>query len=88
MVSYDIPGDRTRAKVSKTLCGFGRRQQYSVFECEVSEARYRELKKRIWALIDPDEDSVIFYHLCAHCKGGIEVYGQAKVLELEEVIVI
>jgi CRISPR-associated protein Cas2 len=33
VVSYDIPEDRKRDRVSKTLLDFGARVQYSVFEC-------------------------------------------------------
>ncbi len=88
VVSYDIPGDRTRLKVSKTLSGFGRRRQYSVFECDVSEARYRELKRKIDALIDRETDSVIFYRICGACRGEIEIFGRGELPEVLTLIVV
>ena len=35
LVCYDIPDDRRRTKVMQTLLDFGRRVQYSVFECDL-----------------------------------------------------
>lgn len=35
--------------------------QNSVFEGEISKANYMKLKRELERLIDPDEDSVIFY---------------------------
>ncbi len=88
VVSYDIPSDRTRTRVSKTLSGFGNRRQYSVFECEVSEARLRELKKKIDALIDRETDSVIFYRLCGSCRCEIEIFGRGDLPEVLSLIVV
>lgn len=33
LISYDIPDDRRRVRVAKTLKDYGDRVQYSVFEC-------------------------------------------------------
>lgn len=48
VVTYDIPSDKRRQKVAKLLEGYGRRVQYSVFECLLSEVKYEELQKRLW----------------------------------------
>ena len=37
LVCYDITSDRVRNKIVKTLEGYGRRVQYSVFECDLDE---------------------------------------------------
>ena len=36
VVTYDIPSNKRRKKVSDLLEGYGRRVQYSVFECLLS----------------------------------------------------
>ena len=36
VVSYDIPDNKRRTKVMKLLEGYGRRAQFSVFECHVA----------------------------------------------------
>ena len=47
VVTYDIPNDKRRKKVSDLLEGYGRRVQYSVFECLLTSAKYAELKHRL-----------------------------------------
>ena len=44
IVSYDIVDDKRRTKLAKRLCDFGKRVQYSVFECDLSK---EQLKKMI-----------------------------------------
>ena len=51
IVSYDIASDRLRNRIARTLEGYGRRVQYSVFECELSEKRYKELYEKLLKLI-------------------------------------
>ncbi|MFE4108590.1 CRISPR-associated endonuclease Cas2, partial [Almyronema epifaneia] len=36
LVVYDIPDDKRRTKLATFLEGYGRRVQYSVFECFMS----------------------------------------------------
>ena len=71
LVSYDIPstpeGDRRRAKVARRMEAYGIRVQWSVFECELSPALVRKLRKEIGDVIDTGEDSVRFYPICATC---------------------
>ena len=52
MVSYDIVDDKTRTKVMNFLKDYGTRVQYSVFECELSEEKFKEMKKGVEALIN------------------------------------
>jgi CRISPR-associated protein Cas2 len=78
VVSYDIPNDRRRTKVMKTLEGYGHRVQYSVFECEVRPADLEKLKTRLKALIQPEEDDVRLYDLCESCQGKVRMLGRAK----------
>ena len=52
IVSYDIASDRLRNRIARTLEGYGRRVQYSVFECELSEKRYKELYEKLLKLTE------------------------------------
>jgi CRISPR-associated protein Cas2 len=63
IVSYDIPNDKRRSKVAKILEGYGRRAQYSVFECEISPEQCDRLELALKREIDPDEDDIRFYPL-------------------------
>jgi len=79
LVSYDIPDDRRRVKIAKTLEDFGERVQYSVFECELEQQHLDRLRNRLGMLVEEDDDSIRFYLLCARCKGSIEVLGRGEV---------
>lgn len=78
VIAYDIPNDRRRGKVLRTLRGFGQWTQYSVFECFLSAKELVLLRDRLGKQIRPEEDSVRFYPLCQGCCGKVETVGGAK----------
>jgi CRISPR-associated protein Cas2 len=80
IVSYDIPSNRRRYKVMKTLEGFGTRVQYSVFECNLKAREVDELRKRLTKLCG-QEDSIRFYFLGAEDVNRIERLGDMRTVE-------
>ncbi len=79
VVSYDIVDDRRRSKVAKVLLDYGTRVQYSVFEVE--DACYLDdIKKKLSALIDKDEDSIYYYQLCGGCEKRKIITGKKKAM--------
>lgn len=80
VVSYDIPSDRRRTKVMKTLEGFGARVQYSVFECRLKPKEIDDLRRRLKKLI-VKEDSIRFYLISADDVKRIERLGDARTVE-------
>jgi len=83
LVSYDVstvtPGGKRRlARVAKACVGFGLRVQYSVFECEVEPAQWVRLRNVLLDLIDPEQDSLRFYHLGAKWQRRVEQHGRRK----------
>ncbi len=81
MIAYDIPDDRRRTKVHKTLCGFGEWTQYSLFECYLTDKELVMLQGRLEKLLKPEEDSVRFYHICAACMVKAITIGSEKPVE-------
>ena len=59
----------------KLLKSYGAHVQKSVFECRLDERRLLELKAKIQKEIDPKEDKVRYYDLCARCQRMIEHIG-------------
>lgn len=88
LVSYDIPEDRRRVKLAKTLLDFGRRVQYSVFECLLERDLLEEMVGRIEGIIDEAQDSVRIYGLCADCEKVIRVIGTGEVSKDEAVYIL
>ncbi|RLC91992.1 MAG: CRISPR-associated endonuclease Cas2 [Chloroflexi bacterium] len=79
VVCYDIPDDRRRTRVGKTLEGFGYRVQKSVFECEVDVDLYQRMRDQVGAVIDPQEDGVRYYSLCQSCLSKVVIAGLGEV---------
>lgn len=65
VVVYDIADDRRRLKLANFLEGYGRRVQYSVFECFLSLDRMRSLHHKVEQQVKLDEDNVRFYWISA-----------------------
>ncbi|MBW4497941.1 MAG: CRISPR-associated endonuclease Cas2 [Oscillatoria princeps RMCB-10] len=75
VVVYDIPCDKRRKAVSDLLEGYGRRVQYSVFECVLTGPKYEELQKRLRKRVKLEEDSVRFYVVPKHMLGQVDTWG-------------
>lgn len=80
LVSYDVAtvdkiGQGRLRRVAKTCLNYGQRVQNSVFECDVDPAQWTALKNRLIELIDPDQDSLRFYHLGANWQHRVEHVG-------------
>ncbi len=63
VVCYDVVDDKRRRKVMETLEGYGRRAQYSVFECDLDLTKVLRLSNQLNYLINQEEDDVRFYPL-------------------------
>mgnify|MGYP000644209489 CR=1 FL=1 len=87
-VCYDIPNDKRRLQVMKTLEGFGQRVQYSVFECEVRPADLERLKERLRTLVDKKQDDIRFYPLCESCLRKVTLLGKAELHRQQDYMVV
>ena len=79
VVSYDIPEDKRRTRVMKTLKDFVNHVQYSVFECDIKEPVYRRMRERLKRSIVEKDDSVRFYFLDEDAVKKIETIGATGV---------
>ena len=76
LVSYDVSDDNHRRHVMEALKDFGRRVQYSVFECNLEKRALDELMGRLEFEIDPATDSCRLYRLCEACAGEVRILGK------------
>jgi CRISPR-associated protein Cas2 len=88
VISYDIVDDKRRHRVHETLKDFGRRVQYSVFECELDGGEAEELAQRVGFEIDGDTDSCRFYRLCEGCRSEVRIAGKGDQYREPEVIIV
>ena len=70
------------------MLSFGYRVQKSVLEGFSSKDFLGEIKKRLREIIDPHEDSVRIYPLCAECSQKVEILGAGKLIEDVNYIII
>lgn len=61
LVVHDIADDKRRTKLAAFLEGYGRRVQYSVFECFLNLDDMQILHQKIVKRIKVDEDNVRLY---------------------------
>lgn len=76
LISYDVSEDDRRRRIFEALKDYGRRVQFSVFECELDEAELALLWRRLEPSVDPATDSVRCYRLCGACAGAVQILGR------------
>ena len=89
VIAYDIPDDKRRYRMARTLEGHGERVQYSVFECQLTAAQFEKLWRELRKLVDTAEGSLRAYRLCPECAGWVRTAGQARIVEeVPEVFIV
>jgi len=78
VVTYDIPNDRRRTKLHKTLRNYGTPVQYSVFECLVDDKELARMQTAVKRIIKPRLDDVRYYFLCGACQKRIQTTAAGK----------
>jgi CRISPR-associated protein Cas2 len=85
---YDIPDDKRRDRLRRTLLGFGTPVQYSVFECDLTPRQVLRMRKAVLGVISLPEDNVRYYQLCRGCVANVEVFGGQPVTHRNPVYVV
>ncbi|MBX3275639.1 MAG: CRISPR-associated endonuclease Cas2 [Sandaracinaceae bacterium] len=76
LIVFDIADDGRRSRVVKALLARAERVQKSVFEApDLNRAAYLRLRSELEGLIDPTQDDLRYYRLCAACVGRSEHVG-------------
>lgn len=93
LITYDIAtgdraGRRRLRKVAQACLDWGKRVQFSVFECDLNAAQWVEVRAKILGLMDESLDSVRFYILDRAAKKRIEHHGVREPVDLEGPLVI
>lgn len=73
VIAYDIANNKRRTRIVKELEKFGKRVNYSVFECLITTRQYDTLKDKISTIANAKYDNVIFYTLCLDCYSKLSI---------------
>ena len=78
IVTYDISDTRRWRRVFKTMHGFGKWLQLSVFQCRLSRRRRAELETKLRELIKMDKDHVLVIDIGPAEKAEVAVTSIGK----------
>lgn len=93
LVTYDVStstaeGAARLRRIAKACQDYGQRVQYSVFECLVDPAQWTRLRHRLESIIDPETDSLRYYHLGANWRHRVEHVGAKDAYDPEGPLVV
>lgn len=93
LVTYDVntttsAGRKRLAKLAKLCCNYGQRVQNSVFECELEQAKFIEVRDQMLKLIDEEHDSLRIYRLGKNHAEKVEEYGKKTCYDPDGVLVL
>ena len=78
VIAYDIPNDKRRTKVHRTLKGFGQWTEFSLFECFLTKKELLLMRAKLDKHLNASEDRVRIYTICDNCLGKIDTVGIAE----------
>src|SRR5438552_641869 len=81
VVAYDIPDDKRRTKVHRTLKGFGKWTEFSLFECFLTRKELLIMRAKLDKYLDGACDRVRIYTICETCLGKIDTLGIPELKE-------
>jgi CRISPR-associated protein Cas2 len=93
LITYDVStveksGQRRLRRIAQACEDYGTRVQKSVFECQVGQTEWVQLKDRLLREMKTDQDSLRFYYLDETARTKIEHHGVAKPLDLSEPLIL
>eukprot|EP01041_Mallomonas_annulata_P037105 gene37105-biopygen29087 len=95
LITYDVStreersGARRLRRVAKACTSYGVRVQKSVFEMQLGQKEWVELKARLLAEIDVEQDSLRVYYIDHSGKDKIEHHGaQVPVNVVEDTLTV
>jgi CRISPR-associated protein Cas2 len=92
IVAYDVRTDEAKGRkrlrrVAQVCKDFGQRVQKSVFECQVDEMKFEELRRRLLREINDEEDNLRLYRLTEPRDQHVETYGVSRTVFFDEPLI-
>lgn len=89
VVCYDVntetsAGRKRLRRVAQVCKNFGQRVQKSVFECNVDEMKYEELRRRLLKEVKLERDNLRLYRLTEPRDKRVEEYGTVRTVFYDE----
>ena len=89
VVCYDVntedrQGRKRLRRVAQVCKNFGQRVQKSVFECQVNEMKYEELRRKLLKEIKVEDDNLRLYRLTEPREKHVETHGLTRTIFFDE----
>ena len=93
IVAYDVctetkPGRRRLRRVAQVCKNYGQRVQKSVFECQVNEMKFEDLRRKLLKEIKNEEDNLRLYRLTEPRDEHVETYGLSRTIFFDEPLIV
>ena len=93
LVAYDVStveaaGRRRLSRVARACMDYGVRVQKSIFECQVGQKEWLQLRDRLLREFKASEDSLRFYFLDEAAVRRTEHHGIAKPVDLTDPLIL
>ena len=80
LIAYDVADDKRRTRVVKRLQNFGKRIQFSLFECDLEPMDYLRMCRKVEAVLNFQEDRLHIFPICAACTGRMIKQGPSLII--------
>jgi CRISPR-associated protein Cas2 len=92
IVAYDVRTDEAKGRkrlrrVAQVCKDFGQRVQKSIFECQVDDMKFEELRRRLLREINDEEDNLRLYRLTEPRDQHVETYGVSRTVFFDEPLI-
>jgi CRISPR-associated protein Cas2 len=89
VVCYDVntetgAGRKRLRRVAQVCKNFGQRVQKSVFECQVDEMKYEDLRRKLLKEVKLELDNLRIYRLTEPRDKRVEEYGSTRTVFYDE----
>ncbi len=89
VVCYDVntetrEGRRRLRRVAQVCKNFGQRVQKSVFECQVDEMKFEQLRRKLLKEVSLEQDNLRLYRLTEPRDKRVEEYGSTRTVFFDE----
>lgn len=93
LITYDVSttsedGKKRLRQVAKQCLNYGQRVQNSVFECLLDPAQFAQLRHKLEAIIDKEQDSLRYYYLGSNWKRRVEHVGAKETFDPEGTFIV
>jgi len=84
IVAYDIANPKRLGRIARIMKDYGHRAQKSIFETDIDERSFAEMRRRVELVMVREDDGVKYFPLCERCADTLIALGVCAVVPADE----